>query len=234
MSNTEDNILHLTNVGIFNFLFYTGTSGCFIANMVSEAIVHPYDVKYDPAYVNDDFEKANEFTAPHRHIANVFHPFSQEYERLPDLSKLYGTKWCIINITPENYRFASIINAYKRQHKEDWNRTETFEEIKRQIDGNDSSDKWYQEHLASVKKIKQQLLDQNNTVIEVEFDELFSLGSDSGVVQVKAIFDMIYMDYTNPLIIRNIAEKCWIKHQRDIKLYNEIHTELVFSEFFTD
>ena len=45
---------------------------------------------------------------------------------------------------------------------------------------------------------------------------------------------MVYMDYTNPLIVRNIAEKCWLKHQRDIALYNEIHTELIFSEFFTD
>lgn len=234
MSNTEDNILGLTNVGILNFLFFPGTSGCFIANMVSEAIINPYDIKYDPVHVDDNYEKANEFIAQHRHISNVWHPLSQDFERMPDLSNLCGTKWCIIDITSENYRFASIINAFKRQHKEGWSRAETFQEIKRQIDGNDASDTWYQEYLSSVKKIKQQLLDQNNTVVEVEFDCLFVLGSDSGVVPVKAIFDMIYMDYTNQLIVRNIAEKCWIKHQRDITLYNDIHTELIFSEFFTD
>lgn len=206
-------VKHLNRLGLINFLFYPGSSGSFLANMISKALLDPYYDSYIPKCPDKNYYAVNEYNNPYMHIGGIWHPYM-----LIDSSPFCNTKWVVINITIQQYYFSSVINSVKCIHKNSLTFSQAIEAVKSEIYLPDLDNR-YKKYNNDLIRICDQL-SINNIVTTIEFTDLFEKGS---VNSVQNIMDLMYSGfYSNNKIVSNIAKQCLYKHNIDLNLYSNI------------
>lgn len=202
------------NVGLLNILFTPGSSGTFLANMLSQAIRDPWWEDYVPKPTSEIFRVTNEFLNPFNHIAMTWHPIN--ILETDDVFNYSGVNWVNLTITPAEAKFTKVLWAIKRQ---------TFTGVKKQDIlrrlSNDSVEE-YQGMCARQGRVSSKLAIKNN-VLNVKFSDIFV---DGNTDEILSILNILFKgQYVATNVVNNIATQCIAKHKVDIKLHDELLDE---------
>lgn len=204
----------MQRLGIINFLFWSGAGGTYLANTLAHTIIDPWYDTYVPQYPNASFERVNEYATPWMHVAGVWHPNFLK----PEVDKLSNTKWVMIDLTRDEYYFSNVINTVKSLQKGNIDIEQSIPYIRNTIDMNLS--KQYVLYSDDMIDLKYEL-QERNTVEVIKYSDLLS---DAKPETFEKILDMIYHGHRNECynLCEHIANHCKEKHQRDVKLFDEI------------